>query len=82
MQEFQQQLMQLFQKKYPDFYQSNFINLDFHSIPHFGEQSQMEKVWCGARGKAIKGANTLFAQDNQSNTIIAASVSVSVFYYL
>jgi transposase len=67
MMEFQQQIMILFQKKYPDFYQSNFINLDFHSIPHFGEQSQMEKVWCGARGK---GANTIFAQDNQSNAIL------------
>lgn len=30
----------------------------------------MEKVWCGARSKAIKGANTLFAQDGSSNAII------------
>lgn len=70
LQDFQQQLMAIFQKKYPTFYQSNFINLDFHSIPHFGDQSQMEKVWCGARSKAIKGANTLFAQDSDSNAII------------
>jgi len=70
LQNFQQQLMKIFQKKYPDFYRSGFINLDFHSIPHFGDQSQMEKVWCGARSKAIKGANTLFAQDGNSNAII------------
>ena len=70
LQDFQQQLMKIFQKKYPDFYQASFINLDFHSIPHFGDQSQMEKVWCGTRGKAIKGANTLFAQDGDSNAII------------
>ena len=70
LQDFQQQLMKIFQKKYPGFYQSSFINLDFHSIPHFGDQSQMEKVWCGTRGKAIKGANTLFAQDGDSNAII------------
>lgn len=70
LQDFQQQLMQIFQKKYPDFYQSSFINLDFHSIPHFGDKSQMEKVWCGARSKAIKGANTIFAQDGNSNAII------------
>lgn len=70
LQNFQQHLMQLFQKKYPDFYQSSFINLDFHAIPHFGDQSQMEKVWCGVRSKAIKGANTLFAQDSDSNAII------------
>ncbi len=30
----------------------------------------MEKVWCGARGKAMKGANTLLAQDGQSNAIL------------
>ncbi len=70
LQNFQQQLMAHFQKKYPDFYQSSFINLDFHSIPHFGNQSQMEKVWCGARGKAMKGANTIFAQDTDSNVIL------------
>ena len=70
LQNFQQQLMVLFQKNYPSFYQSNFINLDFHSIPHFGECSKMEKVWCGARGKALKGANTIFAQDGESNAIL------------
>ena len=70
LQNFQQQLMGIFQKKYPSFYQSNFINLDFHTIPHFGEQSKMEKVWCGTRGKAVKGANTIFAQDGESNAIL------------
>ena len=30
----------------------------------------MEKVWCGSRSKAMKGANTLFAQDGRSNAII------------
>jgi len=57
-------------KQYPDFYQSDFINLDFHSIPHYGDESEMEKVWCGARGKTMKGANTVFAQDSQSNAIL------------
>lgn len=68
--DFQSKLIKKFKDIYPDFYRGDFINLDFHSIPHFGEQSQMEKVWCGARGKAIKGANTLFAQDSQSNVIL------------
>jgi hypothetical protein len=70
LQDFQQQVIKRFEKIYPDFYRSSFINLDFHSIPHFGDQSQMEKVWCGARGKAIKGANTIFAQDSDSNAIL------------
>jgi hypothetical protein len=30
----------------------------------------MERVWCGARGKTMKGAHTIFAQDSQSNVII------------
>lgn len=74
--EFQQQLAKKFQTIYPEFYQSNFINLDFHSIPHFGEESQMEKVWCGARGKAMKGANTLFAQDGTSDVILYTKADI------
>lgn len=70
LQTFQQKLVENFQKKYPDFYQSEYINLDFHTIPHFGDESKMEKVWSGARGKAVKGANTIFAQDNESNAIL------------
>jgi len=57
-------------KRYPDLYSSDYINLDFHSIPHFGNESEMEKVWCGARGKTMKGANTVFVQDSQSNAIL------------
>ncbi|OAD20136.1 Transposase, IS4 [Candidatus Thiomargarita nelsonii] len=68
--EFQNRLVKHFQEIYPHFYGSTFINLDFHSIPHFGEESQMEKVWCGARGKAMKGANTIFVQDSNSNAIV------------
>lgn len=68
--DFQTQLMKRFQKTSPECYQSDFINLDFHSIPHYGTESQMEKVWCGARHQALKGANTVFAQDNSSNAIL------------
>lgn len=49
------------------------INLDFHSIPHFGEQAEMEYVWCGARHKAMKGANTFFAQDAETNALLYAN---------
>ncbi len=68
--EFQNKIVSSFNKTYPDMYNSDFINLDFHSIPHFGDESEMEKVWCGARGKTMKGANTIFAQDSGSNAII------------
>lgn len=66
----QENVLTIFGKKFPDFYKSNFLNLDFHSIPHFGDSSEMEKVWCGARGKTMKGANTVFVQDSQSNAIV------------
>jgi transposase len=68
--ELQNQVISTLRNKYPDFYSSNFINLDFHSIPHYGDESEMEKVWCGAKGKSMNGANTIFAQDSQSNAII------------
>ena len=66
----QKQIVSLLKKKYPDFYGSSYINLDFHSIPHYGDESEMEKVWCGAKGKSMKGANTVFASDSQSNAVI------------
>jgi len=66
----QNKLLYLFKKNYPDFYGSDFINLDFHSIPHYGDESEMEKVWCGSKGKAMKGADTVFACDGQSNAVL------------
>jgi len=66
----QNRIISSFKNQTPAFYKSNFINLDFHSIPHYGDESEMEKIWCGARGKAMKGANTVFAQDSNSNAIV------------
>jgi transposase len=60
----------------PSFFSGATINLDFHSIPHFGEQSEMEKVWCGTRNKAIKGAHTFFAQDAETNALLYANADV------
>ena len=66
----QNKIVSIFKEKYSEFYSGDFINLDFHSIPHYGAESEMERVWCGARGKAMKGANTIFATDGQSNAIV------------
>lgn len=66
----QNEIVGNFNRAYPDIYSSKIINLDFHSIPHFGEESVMEKVWCGARGKTMKGANTVIAHDSGSNAIM------------
>jgi transposase len=74
--EFQKKITGNFSHYYPDLYKGDTINLDFHSIPHFGDKSQMEKVWCGARGKALKGANTFFAQDGASDLLLYANSDI------
>jgi len=68
--DFQKQMVENLKQKYPLLYNGNYINLDFHSIPHYGELSEMEKVWCGAKNKTMKGADTVIAQDAQSNMIL------------
>ncbi|MBA7555294.1 hypothetical protein ES705_47952 [subsurface metagenome] len=68
--DFQKQMVENLKQKYPLLYNGNHINLDFHSIPHYGELSEMEKVWCGAKNKTMKGADTVIAQDAQSNMIL------------
>ncbi len=30
----------------------------------------MEKIWCGAKGKTMKGATTVIVQDGESNAIL------------
>lgn len=39
------------------------INLDFHSIAHYGEESTLENHWIPTRGKAMKSVLSFFAQD-------------------
>lgn len=74
--EFQSEIMNKLVEKYPNYYKGNYINLDFHSIPHYGELSEMEKVWCGAKNKTMKGANTLFVQDSESNMILFTKADI------
>lgn len=68
--DFQKQIVTNLKLKYPNSYNGNYINLDFHSIPHYGEFSEMEKVWVGAKHKTMKGADTVIAQDAKSNMIL------------
>lgn len=72
----QERMLSCFTKNQPGFFEGQTINLDFHTIPHFGEQSEMEKVWAGSRNKALKGANTFFAQDGQTNSLYYAKADV------
>jgi transposase len=57
-------------------YDGKFINLDFHTVPHFGDESVLEKHWAGARGKRMKGALTLFAQDSESKLILYTDADI------
>ena len=57
-------------------YDGKIINLYFHTIPHYGEQSVLEKHWAGARGKAMKGALTLFAQDAESKLLLYSGADI------
>jgi len=57
-------------------YRKEIINLDFHTVPHFGDESVLEKHWAGARNKVMKGALTLFAQDADSKLILYTSADI------
>lgn len=57
-------------------YGGEIVNLDFHTVPHFGEESVLEEHWAGARGKRLKGALTLFAQDAGSKLILYTAADI------
>lgn len=52
-------------------YPSKTINLDFHTIPHYGDDENiaMEKNWAGAKNKLLRGALTFVAQDSDSKML-------------
>lgn len=51
-------------------YDGKLVNLDFHTVPHYGEDAVLEEHWASSRGKAMKGALTLFAQDAKSKLML------------
>ena len=57
-------------------YEKSVINLDFHTIPHFGDESVLEKHWAGARSKQMKGALTMFAQDSETKLIVYTAADI------
>ncbi len=52
------------------------VNLDFHTVPHYGEESELETHWSGARNKRLKGALTLFAQDSESKLMLYTAADI------
>ncbi len=57
-------------------YGGNIVNLDFHTVPHFGDESVLERHWAGARGKVLKGALTLFAQDAETKLLLYTQADI------
>ena len=57
-------------------YDKKVVNLDFHTVPHFGDESVLQKHWAGARNKVMKGALTLFAQDAASKLILYTAADI------
>jgi hypothetical protein len=57
-------------------YGSDTINLDFHTMQHYGDESVLDEHWSGARSKRVKGALTLIAQDCDSKCQIYSDADV------
>lgn len=57
-------------------YDKSIVNLDFHTIPHFGDESVLQEHWAGARNKRMKGALTLVSQDAGSKLILYTAADI------
>ena len=57
-------------------YDKRVINLDFHTVPHYGDESVLDEHWAGARGKRMKGALTMFAQDSETKLIVYTAADI------
>lgn len=57
-------------------YEGRVINLDFHTVPHYGDDSVLERHWAGARGKVMKGVLTLFAQDADTKLLLYTAADI------
>jgi transposase len=51
-------------------------SLDEVHLPHYGNESVLEEHWAGARGKRMKAALTLFAQDAMSKLILYTAADI------
>jgi len=57
-------------------YEGKFVNLDFHTVPHYGDESVLEEHWAGARGKTMKSVLTLIAQDADSKLMLYTDADI------
>jgi len=57
-------------------YDRRVINLDFHTVPHYGDESVLDEHWAGARGSRMKGALTMFAQDSETKLLVYTAADI------
>lgn len=52
------------------------FNLDFHPVPHRGEESVLERHWIPSKGKVFKSVLTFFAQDSDTRILCYSNAQV------
>jgi len=52
------------------------INLDFHSIPYFGQTQEIEKNWVATRGKRMQSILSFFAQDLDTTCLCYSNADI------
>ncbi|MDQ7780869.1 MAG: hypothetical protein RDV41_14325 [Planctomycetota bacterium] len=52
------------------------LNLDFHAIPHFGQESVLERHYVPRRSHAEKGIVTFLAQDGESRALCYSNARI------
>ena len=57
-------------------YDNSIVNLDFHTVPHFGDESVLQEHRVATRGKSMKSALVLFAQDAMSKLILYTAADI------
>jgi len=57
-------------------YREDVVNLDFHTIPHYGEKAVLEEHWAGSKGKRLKGALTMMAQDSGARLVLYTEADI------
>ena len=55
---------------------SDAANLDFTTLPHWGDDQTLEKHWAGSRGRALTGFSAALAQDPDSDLLLRSDASV------
>ena len=54
---------------------SEAANLDFTTIPHWGDDATLQKHWSGSRGRSLAGLSVALAQDPDSGLILRTDAS-------